>query len=451
MSQIILIEDRKELNDLLEINLVGHLDVEVLLKKNSFEAIDLLDILPDVSLVICRDIVGNDKTAEKIIGFINKKQFKVSVIVLGVIPDGYGKKAFVAKDPRDWKEIVKTSANILNIKIDTSKVDSKYSQVPVRHFLHIENPCCDVFVRIKKTKEEDQYVKIVLKGNLLPRKKIERYIKQQLEYLYIQREMLPNLITFISNKLILKIDGLKKIDMPEAKMVVLSDSYTVAAQDILSIGFTSTTVQLTEKITKGIMEVFKDNSEMSTVLRKMINSKSSYIYKHGHMVSVVAIQILDSLGMKDKSIYKEVRYASFFHDITLINDEELSRITSHQELEAAKLEKGAYQLVINHAYNAVEMLKKYPNFPDRSKDMILHHHGSLDGKGFSSTDFDKFSDINKIFFISCEFAKEFLSFNNKKEKKLTPITDKLREKYIDPGIAKAITALEISLKEKGRI
>ena len=58
MAQVILIEDDKNLNDLLSTNLNSYLGVDLIGQDNAQDTLGLLAILPNIDIIITKDRIG---------------------------------------------------------------------------------------------------------------------------------------------------------------------------------------------------------------------------------------------------------------------------------------------------------------------------------------------------------------------------------------------------------
>lgn len=448
MAQIILIENNQSLHELLSINLTTYLGVELIPRESAADAINLMNILPAIDLVITRDKIGEEETARNIAKFIQEKSADTGLLVLGEVPEGATDMAVGITNPKEWEKVVQSAARILGINPEllSRKVIPDYVPIPVKYFLNLDTSCCDVFIRIKKGPDEFQFVKRIHDGDTFSKAVINRYVDQGLKLFYIPRDMQKNFANFLSDRLVTRLE--ESLDGSiEEQLEILGNSYNVATKEILKMGFTSATVQLTESIVESMIKTFEKNPQMSPLLRKVINSKNGYMYQHCHMTSIVSSEILNNLGITDKETHEKMGYASFFHDISMTEKEELAKITSFEELEKAELSEEDWDMVFNHALEASVLINKHPEAPKEVDLIIKQHHGALNGKGFSVTNATKLSGLSKIFFISCEFVKELLAFKEKGGRP-TPIIDELYKKYPDKEMVKVIRALEKTLKRK---
>lgn len=446
MAQVILIEDNKSLNELLSLNLSTYVGVEVIPRANAQEAIDLLNLLPHVDLIITQETTGPEETARDLATFIKENQREMNLIVLGQLPSSAEGVGVNIEDKKNWEKVIELSTKVLGIspKALKEKIIPDYIPVPIHYFLPLDFSCCDVFIRIRKSAEDYQFVKRIHAGDNFSKEMIRKYQEQGLKSFYIPKDMQRNFTNFVSNQLVSRLenDSLH----PEEELEILKDGHEIAIREIHKLGFTSATVQLSQSIIKSMIGSLSKNTEMSNMLHKIINTESSYMYQHCHMTSVVASECLKNLNLDKKENHEKLAYAAFFKDISLVDKPELSKITTFKELEEAQLPEEDWDLVFNHALEASVLITQNQEAPFGVDEIIKRHHGATNGKGFSNHDPSKLGKLAQIFMISCEFVKELLAFKERGGKP-KPIIDEMYKKYDDPTIKDIIKALEKTLKQ----
>lgn len=446
MAQVILIEDNKNLNELLSLNLSTYVGVEVIPRNNAQETIDLLTLLPNVDLIICRSSISEEPTASMLADFIKTTQREIGLIVVGDLPDNAKDVGVCVQDEKAWEKIIQLSTKMLGVspKELEERIVPDFVPVPIHYFYPLSFSCCDVFIRIKKSPEEFQFVKRIHSGDSFSKDMVRKYEEQGLTNFYIPKEMKKNFTNFVSDQLVSRLENDQL--HPEEEIQLLNASHSIALKEIQKLGFTSATIQLSQTIVKSMLNTFKKNPEMSGLLHKIINSESSIMYQHCHMTSVVASECLKNLDLDTREAHEKLAYASFFKDNSLIDKPELSKITTFAELEQAQLNEEDWDLVFNHALEASILVQKNPEAPFGIDEIIKCHHGASNGKGFGQMNIGKLSMLSQIFIIACEFVKELLVFKERGGKP-SPIIDEMYKKYKDPETVKVIKALEQTLKK----
>jgi len=448
VSQVILIEKNDNLKDLLSINLKTYVGCEVIPRNNSTEAIALLNILPNVDLIITHASGANEETASLLLDYIQENNLEISIIVNGKFKHADEDHLVVIQDEKNWEQVIKVSAKVLGVSAESleARVLPEFIPIEVRYFLPLDTSCCDVFIRIKKSPTEFQFIKRIHSGDKYSKALIEKYIEQDLSYFYIPKDYQENFTNFVSDHLSKKLDD-NKFSNIENKIEVIAQSYNIALKEIKKLGFNSATIQLTDSIVKSMISTAKDAPEVNNVLHKIINSKTGYLYQHGHMTSIVASEIAKNLGIGSDSVFLKLAYASFFKDISFVDNEELAKIGSFEELETADIDEMEWDLVFSHALDGALLIRKHPECPIDVDTIIKHHHGAHNGKGFSAVSITKTPEISKVFVIACEFVKKLLNFKEKGGK-ASPIVEELYTKYSTPDMVIIIKALEKTLKKK---
>lgn len=446
MAQVILIEDNKNLHELLSLNLSTYVGVEVIPRVSAQDAIDLLNLLPNIDLIITSAEIGDEPTAAMLAEFIKTNQREIGLIVIGELPKNAHDVAVSVPDEKNWEQIIQLSTKILGVtpKDLEERIIPDFVPVPIHYFYPLSFSCCDVFIRIKKSPSEYQFIKRIHSGDSFSKDMVRKYEEQGLINFYIPKEMKKNFTNFVSDQLVSRLenDNLH----PEEELKLLNASHGIALKEIQTLGFTSATIQLSQSIVKSMLNTFKKNPEMSGLLHKIINSESSPMYQHCHMSSVVASECLKNLGMDQHESHEKLAYAAFFKDISLIDKPELCKITTFKDLEEADLDDEDWDLVFNHALEASVLVQRNPEAPFGIDEIIKCHHGSSNGKGFGQMNIGKLSLLSQIFIISCEFVKELISFKERGGKP-SPIIDEMYKKYQDPETVKVIKALETTLKK----
>lgn len=449
MAQVIVVEDNQTMLDLLTLNLKTFANADVIPRENAAEAIDLLSLLPSVDLIIVKNYIHNENIPHTIVDFLINNRLDIPMIIVGDVQEEYPGIEEITKtvsDTKDWEEIVKLACNILGVSEDflSKKMSPDYIPMSTRYFLSLESTFCDIFIRIKKGPGDYQFVKRIHQGEKYPTDVVNKFIIQGLKYFYIEKKFEENFTNFISNQLVEKLNN-KSINI-DNKIEIMSEGHNIALQEIYKMGFTSATIQLAESIVHSMIDTFKVNPEMSPLLFKIINSKTGYLYRHAHMCSIVSSEILKNMGRDKKELHETMAYASFFKDISFVENEELAKISTFNTLEESQLSEFDWDLVFNHAQEAASITRKWEDAPLDVDTIIKNHHGATNGRGFATennkTDFPK---LSLIFIVAVEFTNELLSFKEL-GRKPRPIVDILKEKYDITKMKDIIHALEKTIK-----
>ena len=452
MSQIILIENDNQLSDTLQKNLSNQTDAEIIPRKNAGEALEFLQMLPEVELIVSTDKIGNEKTASILLDYVRSQKNAPTLIVHGKAPEYETGELINVKDKGDWQQVIKVSCKLLGIpfKSQDDLTSADYVAIPIHYFYTIEDTPCDIFIKIKSSPSNVRFVKRINAGDSFTKEEIQRYEKQNLKEFYIPVDMSHNYSNFISNHFVSKL-ATKDLGEKE-KMALLGEGHYIVTQEILKGGFTTATVQMTEALITSMLKTVVSIPHLNKLLLKVLKTDSGFIYQISHITCAISAACIQESSMpRDKSLFKKIAFASFFQDISLANNEKLAEIGSMQELEEGNFDESTQKKVISHAFENSKFVKQYPDIPYGADTLIKHHHGAIDGTGFS-TDIAKLPEQSRILAVSSDFARLFLRFldggGHDDENKDNNILEALHKKYSSPGAMPTLRLLDKVIHKK---
>jgi hypothetical protein len=293
MAQIILIEPDDSLRTVLKLNIMKALGCDVIEKQTALDAISLLEILPTIDLVICREQIELEKTGLTIAGFFEKEKLSTPVLVIGKNVSSY--KHLVAIDAdRTWENIITTAGIILGIEVlfDDNKQSEEYVPVGIEYFLNITSTTlgCDVFIRVKKGASDYQFLKRLHSTDDFTREDIERYRDGGLKEFYISKDHFTQFVNFVTAQLTLKLEH-KKLSKFE-RIKLSTEAYEVTLDRIQSLGIDKHTIELVEQSIKSMQKSLSENNALASFLMTLRADKLSYAYSHSYLCSLILHTII---------------------------------------------------------------------------------------------------------------------------------------------------------------
>ncbi len=447
MAQCLILEERKEWRELLQWNLKHRLGVEPMSKDNVDEGIALLDLLPSIQTVLL-----SPQKAQKLFGHEDFNRHDADFVILGDyeghLPDGI--KPHIIDRLDDEKVVLYAIATILAINPDElqKKLTPEFIPVEPYFFYTLGSSIVDIYIRIKKGPMTFQYVKRLHAGDSFDKKDIVHYEGQGLKFFYIPKRQFEAFSNFLSNHLIDRLENIGNLPL-EQRMPILSKGFHAAHAQIMALGLNHPNIQLSESVISGVLHSIYEKAQTSDLVKKVINSGTGKMYQQCHMISMIAGQVLSFMDYQDSAIHREMAFAAFYHDISLANHQELFQIDSENALKQANLKKEQQSLVLNHALNSAKILKDHPEIPQGTYNLVLHHHGSLNGIGFYPDDTKKIPGLSKIFIVVCEFVTELMRFKEAGGQGIQ-VLDTLYQKFQSEDMAKVVVTLENSFRRQKR-
>ena len=189
MSQTILIEPNEDLRKIYHLNLVTYTGSNIIERQDANDAIELLKILPNIDLIICSDHIGPEDTAKELLNFLTENNLDIPIICIGEAK-GLADKVHIHKEKKDWEGLIKAASKSLGITEEDQlkKVRPDFIPIKIVYFYDIDHTPCDIYIRIKKTPIDFQYVKRIHAQDNLIANEIDKYLKQGLQELYISKD-----------------------------------------------------------------------------------------------------------------------------------------------------------------------------------------------------------------------------------------------------------------------
>jgi len=382
--------------------------------------------------------------AAHFLNVINDNSYESKVLVLGELDVSFGDYSTIKFDA-DCDDICREVVKILNItkeEIDYVK-QPDYLAIPIQNFYQLNNPCADIYIRIKK-QGGDQFVKRINADEEMDKGIVKKYELMNLTELYVKKENFSHLMNQILNQSIKRIVEAHRAG--ENILEVSSDSYEISQNFIEQLGVTPGTIKMAKTSIKSMMKTVSANSKLSAILKEILQNESSYSYKRSYLVSLFAYQIMPELGWgRGEQLHQNLEkmtFVSFFHDAYL-RDDKLVRIMSNDELEASDLTGAEKTLVLEHANRASTLVQGIPQCPAGIDVIIRQHHGAANGIGFPTSLTSSISPMAVVFIVLEDFSDHILrSVYNKEKVSIIETLTKLEEKYKLPSFKKVLELLK---------
>lgn len=442
MTQILIIEGDETLSKIIKLNLVKDIGCDVVIKRSAIEAIELLKLIPDVDLILCREVIKNEKSASLIGKYLTKEQTEIPLVVIGNNTSEY-KNSFQLDAGISWQDVVKRAHGILKGEQAEEAVTlPTYVPVSIYYFLNINTliPGCDVYIRVKKSEAEFQYVKRIHAGDQFSREDILRYQEGGLNEFYVAQENFNKFVNYVTADLIKKL-GDQNISGTQ-RITLSSDAYKITQDRIHVIGVDEFTVRLAEESIYSMTSLLKEKGILSTFLKSLKNNECSYAYAHAYLCCLILHKIISKFEWQSQQIKDKLAYIAYFHDISL-EGSELTEINNLADFESAILRDEARRRVENHALESARIVGKFNMLPPGVDTIIKEHHGSKTGIGFVDNYSATLLPLSMMFIVTESFVDELLKVEGApKAEDFKRIFSKLQLKFNKSTYGQTLVALQ---------
>lgn len=438
MSQTILIEPNDDFRKLYSINLTTYAGTDVIDRGNAQDAISLLKILPTIDLIITTPKVENEYTAVELSNFLKENKLEVPMIILGECKE-LSDQYLSLRSPIDWEILIKHAQTLLGITEEeiAKKVMPDFVPVSINYFYEIDHTPCDVFIRIKKSNSEFDYVKRLHAQDSFDGPDIDKYERQGLKEFYVAKDYQQYFVNFVTSSLITKLER-QNLGI-EDRLNLNATSYEMVQNHILDVGLDENITELANSSIKSMVTAIKESSQLGDLLKMLLSSRISYAYQHAHLVCVIGNFIMSKQKWYEQKHLNIFSMAAFFSDITLKSTTQI-RINSKDDLKRANLTDKEKEAVTNHPKDAAKLIEDSDFYSEYLHLVITQHHGSIDGIGFPDEISEDIHPIAKCFIVADAFVKIMLDPKGPRNKK--DILSILYNQYTTESFQKIIKVLE---------
>jgi len=438
MSQTILIEPDEGLNKIFSLNLNTYALTDVVDREGAKDTIELLKILPSISLIITKNEVGDEKTALTIANYLKEEGLEIPLIVLGESKE-LSNEYLTLKYPISWEILIKHAADTLGVSDELVEKQKAPAFVAVDsfYFYDISHTPCDVYIRIKRENNEYHFVKRLHNQDRFTHADIQKYESQGLKKFYVPKDYEQYFVTFVTNTIIAE---LEKTDLTlKERLQTNANAYEIVSDQITLAGLDKASTELADSCIQSMVSSINSSPKLADLLKELLSNKISYAYQRAHLVAVIGDFILSKQTWYKPQHLDLFTFVAFFSDITLKSTEEI-KINSTRELKESTLSDAQKQNVANHALAASEIVRDHPSQTEDMITIIREHHGSADGISFADDPSPELHPISRVYLVSDSFVKIMLDPEGPKNKK--DILSILYAQYTNEKFIKIIKVLE---------
>lgn len=302
----------------------------------------------------------------------------------------------------------------LNFKTSQSKISNRYIQIGTSLIYEYKIIPIELFIRISTGHKQYKYIKIVNNNTKLEESLFEKYQDQPM---FIDAKD----YAVIFDKFLEK-DNKKSI---EDELLETSFLVDLIPYYIYEYGQEDTKIQtVTNKIVENCVSLCQKRSETQKVFEDIFKNKLSVRFQNCFLKILFMYQILERRRDLKKANLEKVILSSIFSDISLAEESYLS-ITNENSDFFKELDDDTKEKIYNHALTSYQdsgkILKKVSQH--KIGESVLHHNGSLDGKGFYQNDLSDFNEFDQAFIIISFYVASYFKDGE-------PITTKTAFSYL---------------------
>ncbi len=407
LGRALLVAPEKELFDIYALNLKNYLSSELVHAKSFNEALPIIES-GKVGVVIVKSVIAQEKTAQLFHQHLVDEKMNTPVIVIGedheieTLPE----TMVSVESPASVKSILKSCSGFLKItaKAMVELKVPRFFPFNIDYFLDSPIPPCDIYLY---DQERDKYYKRFTGGYGIDLDRLKKDKEAGLTELFILSDFRLELTNQITDSLLEKMN---KSAMEDTERKLVTDrAMNIIGTQFRTNELTENAIKLSHASIQSLQQIVGDKSELSKLLKNLMNEPTSYRFKHCQLLIFFSNVAIDHMQWGSKEQKDKMAFAVFFHDLFLYNDEE-SMIEKDDEIAGLVPEKEDQERIKNHALLASEKISKFPRSPMGADQIILQHHGSRSGKGYNENPGLDLSPLSQVFLVCESLAKKVLFY-----------------------------------------
>ncbi len=483
MTQILVLTEDQKVNSSIQHAMFEKYGTEAIVETGVSDAISMLDILPSIEMIVCKDkltprifeyleknkdnfesdvkvvILGEAESSYPFIFFIpNKSSFQKVILQLGFVigkevkpqhfgplpleseesSDGIGEKTTVFRSPFQDKRPVGFRGDSTGSPV--------FISISMKYFLTLPETQLgfSLYSRVKKGEGFEYNIKID-GGTKITRAEIDRMIVRGGRELYVAQDDFKKANELLSGYFL---ERFKSVATIQERMQLNSDSYEILLEVFKNGTLDKYNVEIIKEILRSMDFLLKSPHPLESFIAHVKSSKISYGYTHSYMGCLLLLSIIDKFSWGKDQTKNKILYLALFHDLSLHSDRLIK--AHHSEVERAKLSEFDMSIINAHADASAIVLETMIKSSQEVPLIVRGHHGMRNGKGFPVSLTVGITPLTMAYIVVEDFVTRFLDKLEKEEdvtkEMMLAITEELKGKYTKLTYADVAQELQNVLK-----
>ncbi|MFG1483391.1 hypothetical protein ABMA79_10095 [Halobacteriovorax sp. HFRX-2_2] len=445
MKTALVICDNEVLNSIYSVNLKTYTELNLIFTSSLDEAlIHIEDTDIPIDLLVTMASIGDEDTALLAFHNLIENDRDIPSIVIGegdLVPD----ENYVVKNQFDIPGILQNIFECLKItpREVLAVVTEELYEMPIRLFFPFNKAFCDTYYML-----ENDGVKTPAKiydtdSDVWP--KVREFLDQNVSHLLIPaRER----FAFTKRVTELLIESMEKVtpETPQQESLdfVEQSIDAIAEQLFEDEGVTKEVVQLSQMCMDTMEEVIDSVPDLKSILKDLAALKSGFLYSHSIIAGYVSSHILENVEWGGPAHKEKLKFVLYFHDMYLVQVYKKYPDLMYEDkiIFDPQVSEEDKEIIINHAAEAADAIRRYPACPLGADVIIMQHHGTSNGLGFATSFKDDISPLAKVLIIAEAFTEEiYQRIEDRQKINVEDVITKLRERFTKHTYKKIIETL----------
>jgi hypothetical protein len=417
------------------------------------DKVDIKEAGPIMELVNPDIIICRVDAAAAILAWIEKTEITVFLLVVGKYESTYyhfhNLDMYLSPD----NVVMKTKSILSGTEfvpiISQAFSNELYVAVNLHYFFILTGSKlnCDIYLKVYKDVNGFNYNKQFVAGADFKIELVQKIKDAGIKELYVEKEKIHHFLHYSKSEIIEKLNNPTLDAVEKTKMAY--DLFELSTELFLAGDLNEHNQELINISIEALKTVASDKNAMVNFLRAAKMRKMTYAFSHMMLNYIILLKILSAVTLDTALLKEKLPYLMYFHDISIIKDDELLKINHHSDFKKMELTDEQKHKVLHHALTSAKMVEKYPGLPPGVIGFILEHHGNKNGIGFQENLSTNILPLSTMFIVVEDFVDHFLKLPQPPSgTQIAEFMAKLQKRYYKESYQQTLAAIDTMLKGK---
>ena len=269
-----------------------------------------------------------------------------------------------------WEDVEKIESRSEVDETESTIGDNEFTRIKIDEVLYDSLAILDFYIRLGA----NRYVKIIHKGEHPSEQQIQKYAKNGTKHLYFLNKDRSAFISYQNDvaRLMIK-DGTESSAKIVKTLKTVTDKYI---EEVYVEGLQPALIEEGKAICQNMFNLTQKDNNLRTLMGNL-EEFSSTVYSHSFLVCFFTTIIAKNLSWVGTATQEALSIGALFHDIGLLQLPEGIKNKCVTVLSDAEL-----LMFHQHPNLGREALNNMSIVTNMTKEIVLQHHETIDGKGF---------------------------------------------------------------------
>ncbi|WP_419168610.1 hypothetical protein [Halobacteriovorax sp.] len=445
MKTALIICDNEVLNSIYSVNLKTYTELNLIFESSLDKALIHIED-PDVAIDVLVTMASIDGEDTALLAYHNciENDRDIPSIVIGegdLIPD----ENHIVKNQFDIPGIIQNIFKSLgmNPKEVLAVITEDLYEMPIRLFFPFKKAFCDTYYMLENNGQSAPTKIFDKESDVWP--KVREFLDQGVSNLLIPAKERFAFTKKVTQLLIESMEQVTPETPQQESLDFVEQSIDAVAEQLFEDQeVTKEVIQLSQMCMDTMEEVIEDVPDLKSLLKDLAALKSGFLYSHSIIAGYVSTHILDNVEWGGDAHKEKLKFVLYFHDMYLVQIYKKHPDLMYEDklIFDPNITEDEKEIIINHASEAADAIRRYPGCPLGADVIIMQHHGTPNGQGFATSYKDDISPLAKVLIIAEAFTEEiYQKIENKVPVNVEEIMEKLKERFTKHTYKKIINTL----------